>query len=259
MVCGVWCVERGGRVKLFGGTVMGFYFHFFVANLCPATPTPPPHATAPTPSQDPAPLHTAKFEIEITEMNKATCLAWTYADQYIIAGFDSGLIVKYDPAVGKEVIRTTKLHSDRINSITWNKDKTLFVTASKDNYAKIIDPNTLEVVKEIKTERPVNGAVFSPTHPHIILGGGQDAQQVTTTSSGQSQFQSRFYHMVYGEEFGRVKGHFGPINAMAIHPFGKSYATASEDGFVRLMPFDQSYLQCSDQLPDEIRSVFSTK
>jgi translation initiation factor 3 subunit I len=205
---------------------------------------------------DPAPLHSAKFEIEITEMNKCTCLTWTYADEFIIAGFDSGMLVKYDPVVGKEVTRTTKLHSDRINSITWNKDKTLFITASKDCFAKIIDPYTFEVVKEIKTERPVNGAVFSPTHPHIILGGGQDAQTVTTTSSSQSGFNSRFYHMVYGEEFGRCKGHFGPINTMAIHPFGKSYATGSEDGFIRIMPFDQTYLNSPDMLPEEIRTEF---
>jgi len=220
-------------------------------------PTPDSLYESPTPSSDPAPLHSPKFEIEIMENNKATCLTWTYADQFIIAGFDTGMLVKYDPVAGKEVTRTTKIHSDRINQICWNKDKTLFITASKDCYSKIIDPNTFEVVKEIKTERPVNGAVISPTHPHIILGGGQDAQTVTTGGgAGQSQFQSRFYHMVYGEEFGRCKGHFGPINAMAIHPYGKSYATASEDGFVRIMPFEQSYLNVPDHLPDELRQRF---
>jgi translation initiation factor 3 subunit I len=57
---------------------------------------------------------------------------------------------------------------------------------------------------------------------------------VTTTSSSAGKFESRFFHMVYGEEFGRVKGHFGPINAIAVHPFGKSYASGSEDGYVNL-------------------------
>ena len=188
-------------------------------------------------------------------MNKAICLAWTYADQFVVAGFESGLIVKYDPTTGKEVMRV-KLHTDRVNSISFNKDKTLMITASKDGCAKILDPNTFEVIKEIKTERPVNGAVISPTHPHVILGGGQDAQTVTTTSSNQSQFCSRFYHLVYGEEFGRCKGHFGPINALAIHPFGKSYVTASEDGFIRLMPFESSYLSTPDLLPDDLRSEY---
>lgn len=34
-------------------------------------------------------------------MDKATCLGWTIGDEFIIAGFDSGNIVKYDAATGK--------------------------------------------------------------------------------------------------------------------------------------------------------------
>ena len=123
-----------------------------------------------------------------------------------------------------------KVHDDRINKLSFNRDKSMAVTASKDFSAKLIDPLTLEVIKTYQTERPVNGAVISPTHPHIILGGGQDAQSVTTTSASQGKFEIRFFHMVYEEEFGRVKGHFGPINALDVHPFGKSFASGSEDG-----------------------------
>ena len=35
---------------------------------------------------------------------------------------------------------------------------------------------------------------------------------VTTTSLRQGKFETRFWHKVYEEEVGRVKGHFGPIN-----------------------------------------------
>lgn len=177
-------------------------------------------------------LHAPKFEIHADENNKATSIAWTKADEHIIVGFDNGLIVKYDVETGREIVRKTGIHTDRINRLSFNKDKTLLVTASKDCTAVLIDPIELEIIRTYRTDRPVNGAVISPTHPHILMGGGQEAMNVTTTSSSQGKFETRFFHLVYGEEFARVKGHFGPINALAVHPFGKSYASGSEDGYV---------------------------
>lgn len=44
----------------------------------------------------------------------------------------------------------------------------------------------------------------------MILGGGQAAMDVTTTSARQGKFEARFYHKVFMEEIGRVRGHFGP-------------------------------------------------
>lgn len=34
----------------------------------------------------------------------------------------------------------------------------------------------------------------------------------------------RFFHMIFEEEIGRVKGHFGPINNLKFHPSGKRLA-----------------------------------
>lgn len=55
----------------------------------------------------------------------------------------------------------------------------------------------------------------------IILGGGQDADQVTTTAAAAGKFEVRFYHMIHGDELGRVKGHFGPVNTCAFNPDGR--------------------------------------
>jgi len=35
---------------------------------------------------------------------------------------------------------------------------------------------------------------------------------VTTTSLRQGKFETRFWHKIFEEEVGRVKGHFGPVN-----------------------------------------------
>lgn len=75
-------------------------------------------------------------------------------------------------------------------------------------------------MKAYTTERPVNSAAMSPDRDVVILGGGQEAMNVTTTSSRAGKFEVRFYHMIYEEEVGRVKGHFGPINTVAYHPKG---------------------------------------
>ncbi len=74
-----------------------------------------------------------------------------------------------------------------------------------------------------------------------MLGGGQEAMDVTTTSTRIGKFDARFFHLVFEEEFGRVKGHFGPINSVQFSPDGQGYASGGEDGYVRLHTFDQSY------------------
>ena len=52
------------------------------------------------------------------------------------------------------------------------------------------------------------------------MGGGQEARDVTTTGMRSGKFDARFYHLVFEQEFGRVKGHFGPINSVAYSPDG---------------------------------------
>ncbi|XP_011812902.1 PREDICTED: eukaryotic translation initiation factor 3 subunit I-like [Colobus angolensis palliatus] len=87
--------------------------------------------------------------------------------------------------------------------------------------AKLFDSTTLEHQKTFRTERPVNSAALSPNYDHVVLGGGQEAMDVTTTSTRIGKFEARFFHLAFEEEFGRVKGHFGPINSVAFHPDGK--------------------------------------
>ena len=60
---------------------------------------------------DPAGLLTANLIIEVDDNDKATCLGWTIGDEFIIAGFDSGNIVKYDAATGTVCYESPSLHA----------------------------------------------------------------------------------------------------------------------------------------------------
>ena len=88
----------------------------------------------------------ATLTIEVDDNDKATCLGWTIGDQFIIAGFDTGNLVKYDVETGKEVARRRRCHTDRVNRVNFNRDKTMLITASKDCSALLIDPINLEVI-----------------------------------------------------------------------------------------------------------------
>lgn len=70
----------------------------------------------------------------------------------------------------------------------------------------------------------------------VVMGGGQEAMNVTTTGARQGHFEVRFFHRIFEEEVSRVKGGFGPCNSVAVHPQGKGYAIGGEDGCVFLSP-----------------------
>jgi len=174
--------------------------------------------------------------------SKITSAVWGPLDQTIITGHENGDLVKWDAKSGEEQ-RRAKMHRANVNDIQYNKDMTTFVTASKDNYSKLFDVESFEVLKTYKTERPINSAAISPLKDHVVLGGGQDAMSVTTTSAKVGKFDAVFWHMVFEEKIGSVKGHFGPINTLAFHPNGKGYVSGGEDGYIRIHKFDPSYFE----------------
>jgi translation initiation factor 3 subunit I len=55
----------------------------------------------------------------------------------------------------------------------------------------------------------------------VVIGGGQDAMNVTMTDRRAGKFEAKFFHKILQEEIGGVKGHFGPINALAFNPDGR--------------------------------------
>lgn len=148
-----------------------------------------------------------------------------------------------------EQVQKVAAHSDRVMCMAYDKHRIMFATASRDFTAKLFDLKTMDVLRVIETDRPVNAIAISPimhhvracvgggagtcrpltgrpSPPQVMLGGGQEAITVTTTAARAGKFEVRFFNTVFTEEFGRVKGHFGPINTLAFHPDGTRFVRA---------------------------------
>jgi len=171
---------------------------------------------------------------------KVTSMIWSGLDELLLTGHENGDLVQWDMKTQKK-LKLTSDHGKQIMDMQPNKDGTMFITASKDNTSMLFDADNMEMLKKYTTERPVNSASISPLFDHVVLGGGQEAMDVTTTSTRIGKFDARFFHLIFEEEFGRVKGHFGPINSVAFHPDGRGYASGGEDGYVRVHQFDEAY------------------
>ncbi|KAH6763886.1 Transducin/WD40 repeat-like superfamily protein [Perilla frutescens var. hirtella] len=168
---------------------------------------------------------------------------WGPLNATVISGGEDSVVRIWDSETGKLLKESEKEegHKKTITSLAKSADGSHFLTGSLDKSAKLWDSRTLKLIKTYVTERPVNAVAMSPLLDHVVLGGGQDASSVTTTDHRAGKFEAKFYDKILTEEIGGVKGHFGPINALAFNPDGKSFSSGGEDGYVRLHHFDQDY------------------
>jgi translation initiation factor 3 subunit I len=169
-------------------------------------------------------------------------VAFTDGNASLLAAGEDGVVRRWSVESG-ELLGEGPLHKGSITDLQLSGDGTHFVTSSLDTTAKLVDARTLKELKEYKTGTNANAAALHPSFPHVLVGGGQEASQVTTTSSRAGKFESRFFHKVLTDEVGTVRGHFGPINAVAFTPDGRAFATGGEDGYIRLHHFDADYLR----------------
>ncbi|VEL11576.1 unnamed protein product [Protopolystoma xenopodis] len=154
------------------------------------------------------------FLQQLPEKEKITVAAFGPNDETIICGHENGSVTQLDATCG-EFLKKTKPHSNMVTDIQMYPDLTMFATGSKDRTAKLIGSYDLDVFQTYLAERPINSAAISPTRNYVLIGGGQEAKEVTTTHTKEGGFDARIYHLFYGEEFARVKCHFGPINSVS--------------------------------------------
>lgn len=165
---------------------------------------------------------------------------WGPTNDHIFFGCDDGAVAVMDVETQKEVMAALP-HSEEVRKLHFCPEYRTIVTASKDKSAKLLDSRSLKTITTYTTDVPVNDASIAPRADHVLVGGGTEAQDVTTTG-GASKFEVKFFHKVFGgAPLGSVKCHFGTINSVAFHPSGKLFASGAVDGYVKLQRFDSQY------------------
>lgn len=193
---------------------------------------------------DTEPIRILEFDEEVTQSS------YGYLNEKLYLSTTKGKILIVDTETG-EIQVDAKIHpGNKIFSFSFSKDFSMLASWGNDNQCKLMHPDTLEIIKVFDKESPWRCCTFSTVYDidkendkyHIIIGGGQDAKDVTTTNTKEGSFESRLYSIIYEEELSQITGHFGPVHSMEWSPDGRGFVSASEDGTVRLQRFPIEYL-----------------
>lgn len=164
---------------------------------------------------------------------------WGPTNDTIYFSSDDGSISIFDVETQKE-LRFGQPHNDEVRNIRFDQNYKMLTTASKDKTSKLLDSKTLKTVATYTYNAPVNDSHLSPRADHVVVGGGVEAVDVTTTK-GDSKFAVNFYHAVHETLLGQHMCHFGTINTVLWHPGGHMFASGAHDGFVKLHMLPESY------------------
>lgn len=190
---------------------------------------------------------------------RATQVKWGPFDKTLLSTHEEGTICIWDSEYGTMLRKAIDAHRSPITGLQFSFDYEIMITSSKDQTAKLWRTDDYTCIKTYETDRPLNDAAISPLYAgdqangcagiasdvgpkyHVLIGGGQEARDVTTTAASKGKFEACLYHMVFEEELAQIKGHFGPINTIAMFPNGAGFVTGGEDGNVRINTFDADY------------------
>lgn len=122
----------------------------------------------------------------------------------------------------------------------------MLITCSRDGTAKLLHPRNLSEIRVFSFGKPCRAASVSPLFDspdnqkfHVLLAGGQDARDVTTTKATEGGFEIKLMNIIYNQSLAEILGHFGTVHTLAFSPDGINFASGSEDGYVhfhKLLP-----------------------
>ena len=187
----------------------------------------------------------AEKEVAGPQDHLITLTSWGPLNKTLYVATDKGRFLIHDWENDKLVL-SADIHKSEIFSFNVTYDHTMLITCSRDGTAKLLNPRTLEQIRVFDFVKPCRAAIICPLfdHPdhqkfHVMLGGGQDAREVTTTLAKEGGFEIKLMSIIFNQQLAEISGHFGTVHTLAWSPDGFSFASGSEDGYVhfhKLLP-----------------------
>lgn len=189
----------------------------------------------------PVPAEGEPFEGHTAKITEAL---WGPVNEFIYTASGDGTINKWNVATQECSIRMQFNPKGKVivSSMEFSRDKTLIVATGKDATARIFAADTLIQLKIFESDRPLNSAAFHPSLDLILVVGGQEAMDVTTTSSAKGQFQIEFFHTVFQKKIAELDTkHFSPLNCITVSTDGSYFVTGAEEGNCRIFKFPPGF------------------
>jgi WD40 repeat protein len=145
--------------------------------------------------------------ILIPDNDKIAKTRWCDLGKVIVVASEKGMLYKYDYET-KNLLLKKQIHDKQIMDIDISPKEELIMTAAKDGKAKILDPDTFDVMSELFPQSPVrniNACRFSPliseedekkVKYHAFIAGGQESRDVTTTTSKKGGNKSYSHNLL---------------------------------------------------------------
>eukprot|EP00537_Pseudo-nitzschia_pungens_P011357 CAMPEP_0172386542 /NCGR_PEP_ID=MMETSP1061-20121228/4048_1 /TAXON_ID=37318 /ORGANISM="Pseudo-nitzschia pungens, Strain cf. pungens" /LENGTH=353 /DNA_ID=CAMNT_0013115931 /DNA_START=162 /DNA_END=1223 /DNA_ORIENTATION=+ len=174
------------------------------------------------------PAASASPSLELPQESPITKLAWV-TDDLLLCSCMNGKIYLWNTT--KQTLVTTfntkegaEIRDMEVRSLSGSQKLILSVAAGSMVYFfDISTPESYQLLKEYKMPihfRDEGGCTLHPSGKRFVAGG--------------SDLWVRVFDFETGEELECHKGHHGPIRCVRFSPDGKSYASGSEDGTIRL-------------------------
>jgi len=180
---------------------------------------------------------------------KANTLEWAIPSKpKLLSAHDNGYVGVWSVENGA-LLKRIKLHSAPVSSMCLSSDGETLVSASHDASFKAIDLSSQEtpILSTYKADRPLNAVAVTADFKagesgFIIVGGGRDTREVTTSKLMEDEFEPKIVESTSGMPIAAGASHFGPVHAILSMPGKEAFATVGEDGCLKVHRLDGSLL-----------------